>query len=62
METVEDSVGVMVLVRLVDEEYEVDLVVDVENVGVVVVTRLVKLKNKTNCFLKKSSTFDTNCY
>lgn len=44
IDTVDDSVGVMVLITLVETEYE-DEVVDVVNVvGVVVVTRLVKLK------------------
>lgn len=45
IETVDDNVGVMVLITLVETEYEDEA--DVVNVvGVVVVTRLVKLKKK----------------
>ena len=36
--------GVIVLVRLVEAEYDEEVEVDVVKLGVVVVTRLVKLK------------------
>jgi len=45
---VDDRVGVMVLNTLTEEEYEEEILEDVDTVGVPVVTKLLELKRESN--------------